>query len=130
MSKLQDQVSDICKLATEVVNKPSLPLIITARHIGGLDKGVMAAAAGAGFIAAPFFYSMPIVALTKWLYDKYKDNQKKQQEKERMLREIIRKQQAVIEVLKKQQASNRQEIEHLKEMLRMLEEAEAAVQAA
>lgn len=65
-----------------------------------------------------------------YIWRKYTESQKRQQEKERMLREIIAKQQAVIRQLeteemrlKQENAQNRVEVENLKNMLHILEQA-------
>ena len=47
-----------------------------------------------------------------------------------MLKEIIRKQQATIRKLEQENKNNKAEIDNLKEMLRILEEAESEIKAA
>jgi len=78
-----------------------------------------------------------IIGIFYYIWKKYSDFKKKQLEKERMLREVIAKQQAVIrkleEELKKsaiQNENNRIEIENLKEMLRILKETEEQIKNA
>ena len=66
----------------------------------------------------------PVIALAKLVYDKFTEHKRKQEEKERALREIIRKQQAIIRELEKQNIKNQQEIKNLKKMLEILEDAE------
>lgn len=77
----------------------------------------------------------PMGMLAAYLWHRYTDSQKTRLEKERMLREVIAKQQAVISKLdvelakqRKEGAQNRAEIEHLKELLLLLEKFEAKVQ--
>ena len=74
-----------------------------------------------------------IWAANKILYKKKRERQ----EKERMLREVIRKQQAVINKLnqeleksKKQNAQNQEDIKNLKTILDMLEKTEEHLKAA
>ena len=126
MSNLQTGVKDICRLADAVIKDPFTDIDTTAANIG-----VSATIANIVFRVAP----EPFIILH---YVKKLIKEKEQrQEKERMLREIIRKQQAVINKLnqelaksREQNAKNRQEIENLKQILRMLEEAEKQLNAA
>ena len=74
--------------------------------------------------------SSPVLMLGSFLWKQYKDHQKKQEEKERRLRQIIAKQQAVINKLneelkkaKEEQARNQVEIKNLREMLSILEKS-------
>lgn len=57
-----------------------------------------------------------------YIYRKWKRAQQAQQEKDRLKNEIIRKQQTIINELKKENARNAQEIRNLKETLAILEE--------
>ena len=132
MADIQEQVKDICRLAESVVKNPSASLSTTAVNIG-VCGAVAGFAAGGAMAFAPLIIVRPLV----WLVKKLRDKEKERQEKELMLREVIRKQQAVIKKLneelarsRKQNAENRQEIENLKEMLRMLEETEKYLNAA
>ena len=140
MADIQEQVNDICRLADAVVMNPSVSLSTTAVNIGVCDAVVLFASGGAmhfnvsevnnPLYAAGIWIANKFKAAGKWIASKFKDKEKeRQEEKERMLREVIRKQQAVINRLneelarsRQQNAENRQEIENLKEMLRMLEE--------
>lgn len=133
MASLQDQVKDVCRLADAVVKNPSTSVSITASNIGVCDA-VAGFAAGGGMVFASSILVGPswlVIILVRWM------GKKKQQEKERMLREVIRKQQEVIQKLnqeqeksRQQQEKNRQEIENLKEVLRMLEGTEKYLNAA
>lgn len=69
-----------------------------------------------------------LVVFGGYKYIQYRD--RKKEEKERALREVVKKQQAIIEALKKQNAENTVEIKNLKDMLRMLEETEQALKNA
>ncbi len=134
MASLQEQVKDICRLADSVIENPSVSVKTTATNLGLGGAIVAFAAGGAIFPLAPIFLiGGPIgwgAAAATWVYKKIKDKEKAQQEKERMLREVIRKQQAVIRELDRQQASNKEEINNLKRMLEMLEETEKSIKAA
>lgn len=123
MASLQDEVRSICKLADGVLLNPSKSIKSTALDIG-LDSFM--------YLLAPSPTIRIAAKIAKKLFDRTQE-----QEKERMLREVIRKQQAVIERLNKelerarnQNAQNRKEIENLKEMLRMLERTEEQLRAA
>ncbi len=128
MEKLQDQVKDICKLADAVIKNPALTVVTTASS-AGLSSSVISFAAGGLFIPG-IVYIGPITYIVIWVWKKLSDKQKRQQEKERMLRDVIRSQQAVIRALKNKERFNRQEIDNLKEMLRLLEEAGEVVKVA
>ena len=132
MESIQEQVKDICRLADAVVKNPSTSLSTTAKNIGVC--GSVAGFAATGFVALSPFSLLMVAGI--WLAEKLKDKEKERLEKERMLREVIRKQQAVIKKhneelarSRQQNAENRQEIENLKEMLRMLEETEEHLKA-
>ena len=136
MENIQEQIKDICRLADAVVKNPSDSLSTTAKKI--VVCGAVAGFAASGNMAfAPFVALNPLLVAGIWLAKKLKDKEKERQEKERMLREVIRKQKAVIKKLneelarsRQQNAQNRQEIENLKEMFKMLEEAEEYLSAA
>ncbi len=125
MPSLQEQVKEICNLTDSVLKNPSDAIDETAKKIG-VSSPIVAFAAGAAFIPGPWLIGGIIATIWK----KFKDKEKAQQEKERMLREVIRRQQAVIRELERQQASNRTEINNLKRMLNMLEETEKKIKAA
>ena len=130
MSNLQTGVKDICRLADAVIKDPFTDIDTTAANIGVSATIANIAVAGLFRVAPePFIILHYVKKLIK--------KKEQRQEKERMLREIIRKQQAVINKLnqelaksREQNAKNRQEIENLKQILRMLEEAEKQLNAA
>lgn len=136
MSNLQEQVKDVCRLADAVVQNPSSPVPTTAINIGVC--GAVAGFAASGTMPfAPIVVMNPLIAVAVWAVKKMKDKERESQVKERMLREVICKQQAVIKKLeselaksRQQNAQNRQEIENLKEILRMLKETEEYLNAA
>ena len=136
MADLQEQVKDVCRLADAVIKDPTTSIAITAGNIG-VCGAVATFAAGGGLFLSPLFGPLGMVIAVEWIAKKLGAKKKQQQEKERMLREVIRKQQAVINKLnqelaksRQQNAQNRQEINNLKEILRMLEETEGHLKAA
>ena len=113
MASLQEEVRDVCKLADAVLDDPTTPISELKRNI--LTWAVIAG----GPIFGP---------ITRWLI-KNEFEKIEREEKERMLREVICKQQAVIRRLNKEleenqrlHKQNKQEIKNLKEMNKMLEE--------
>ena len=133
MEKIQDQIKDLCRLADKVVANPSVEIATTAATIG-VGASIISFVAGGALILSPL--ASPVIAVLTWI-KKVKKGNKEQQEKERMLREVICKQQAVINKLndeldksRQQNVKNSREIENLKEMLRMLEEAESQLKTA
>lgn len=139
MANLQEQVTQICKLADNVLKKPSIPVFTTANAIGA-SAGVMGFIGQVGLLA-PIAMG-PVVGggialVLSMLLRKRAEQKKKEQEKERMLREVIRKQQAIIKKLeeenkrhKQANARNEQEIRNLREMLDILERTEEQIKAA
>lgn len=127
MASLQEQVSGVCTLADAVVKNPSISISVDTVAEFGLSAFFES-------LLAPTPWPIgPIV----WVYKIFKNKEKEYQEKERMLREVIRKQQAVINKLneelarsRQQNANNCQEIENLKEMLEILEKTERKINAA
>lgn len=125
MASLQDEVKRVCDLADGVLDDPSKSVKVIAMAIGLNYLG--------GVLLAPISH----VLMAAWVAKKLLNPKKHEEEKERMLREVIRKQQAVIKRLedeqarlRKQNADNRKEIEHLKEILKILERTEAQLRAA
>lgn len=138
MEKIQDQIKDLCRLADGVIANPSVEIPTIADKIG-VGASIISFVGGGALFLSPLWLGPagPVIALATWAYKKVKKNNKAQQEKERMLREVICKQQAVIDKLNDELAQSRQqnvknsrEIENLKEMLRMLEETESQLKAA
>lgn len=87
-------------------------------------------AAGAATVTGPIGWAIggAVVAFGGYsIYLKYKAAQKAKQEKERMYNEIIRKQQAIINKLKRENELNHNEIMNLKKTLEVLEEISRAM---
>lgn len=129
MANLQEQIKEVCNLADKVINNPNLSPKTIAKELG-LSAGVVGLACGFAFTAAPISLLYHQGGVLYLLWKAYSNNKKKELEKERMLKEIIRKQQAIIRNLEQQNKNNKVKIENLKEMLRILEEAENKVKAA
>lgn len=136
MTELQVQIKDVCRLADAVIKDPTSDIAITATNIG-VCAAVAGFAAGGNIILAPMLGPVGwVIAAGTWIAKKLGKKEKERQEKERMLREVICKQQAVINKLNKelakdreQNARNRQEIENLKNILKMLTEIEEHLNA-
>lgn len=105
--------------------------LVAATGAAGLSSGIASllagfgAPAGAAAAGGPVGWALGgvVVALGGYaIYKKYKAAQRAKQEKERMYNETIRKQQAIINRLKSENAKNAQEIKNLKETLAVLEE--------
>lgn len=130
MANLQEQVNDICRLA-DAVNKDTGQSIKTTALSIGVGVAITNFALGGVITLGPIGYSL------YKLYKAFKEKEIERQEKERMLREVIRRQQAVIKKLEEEQrkssvqnANNRQKIENLTRMVEMLEKAIAQIKAA
>lgn len=130
MANLQEQVNDICRLADAVNKDPGQSIKTTALSIG-VGVAITNFALGGVITLGPIGYSL------YKLYKAFKEKEIERQEKERMLREVIRRQQAVIKKLEEEQrkssvqnANNRQKIENLTRMVEMLEKAIAQIKAA
>jgi len=137
MADLQEQVKDVCRLADAVIKDPTTSIAITAGNIGVCGAVAISAAGGELFLSPLFGHLGMVIAVGIWIAKKLGAKEKQKQEKERMLREVIRKQQAVINKLnqelaksRQQNAQNCQEINNLKKILRILEETEGHLKAA
>lgn len=136
MSSLQKQVNEICSLADAVVREPSKSIESTALQVG-VSSSVMAFATSGIIAFSPFIALGPIGVFIFVAKKILKRKKEERLEKERMLREVIQKQQVVINRLnqeleknKRQNAQNREEIENLKAVLDMLEKTEEHLKAA
>ncbi len=112
-------MKDVCKLADAVLDDPTTSIQITAKHLG----------------LAFLIGGLPGVLIAWWA--KAKLEQLEREEKERMLREVIRKQQAVIRRLEEEREENRrlhmqnqEKIKNLEEMLQILEDTLNEIEAA
>lgn len=135
MQSLQKQIQELCLLSSEVLKNPSQSPNYTAKKLG-LSHGTIKVADSGIFIIKPLVYG-PIIGGALYLWRKYTDSQRRKEEKERMLREVIAKQQAVIRKLeseeakmKQENAQNRAEVENLKQMLYILEQVANQVNTA
>ena len=114
MQQIEEQIKEICLASDRIVANPKLaPEDVIKNNVKVLKMTII--------------NSSPVLMLGSFLWKQYKDHQKKQEEKERMLRQIIAKQQAVINKLneelkkaKEEQARNQVEIKNLREMLSIL----------
>lgn len=120
MASLQEEVRAVCKLADKVLDDPAIP-IPELESI--LPWGT----------SIPYGPNAPIA---RWLIKKEFEKNKRE-EKERMLREVIRKQQAVIRRLNKEleenqrlHMQNQEKIKNLEEMLQILEDTLNEIEAA
>lgn len=137
MEKIQDQIKDLCKLTDKVVANPSVEIVTTAARIG-VGASIASFAAGGALMLSPLLGpAIPVFVVAERVFKIFRKDNKDQQQKERMLREVISKHQAVIDRLNmelakssQQNDKNHREIENLKKMLRMLEEAESQIKAA
>ncbi len=118
MQQIEEQIKEICLASDRVVANPKL----SPEDV--IKNSVLKA------LKMTIINSSPVLMLGSFLWKQYKDHQKKQEEKERMLRQIIAKQQAVINKLneelkkaKEEQARNQVEIKNLREMLSILEKS-------
>jgi len=120
---LQEQVYDLCKLADAVIAHPEKSIRVSAENIGVCSSVY-------NFICEnPFTWYPILTSPILWPIFYFKKKKREREEKERMLREIIKKQQAIIQELEKKEKKTEQEIENLKKMLQMLQEAEQKVAA-
>lgn len=119
MANFREYVDGICTMTDMVIENPT--------------KSPKAAVA---LLGLALINNIPTTgAFLAWRY--FKNKEQKQQEKEHMLRQVIAKQQAVINKLndelarsRQQNANNKQEIENLKKMLEMLKDAENKIRKA
>ena len=125
MKILKKKLSDFFNLADSVVNNPSRAIDDVAKSLE-VSPSIVAFAAGAVFVPGPWAITGIITAIWKV----FRDTKRQRQEKERMLREVISKQQAVIRKLQMEDASNKIEIDNLKHMLEMLNKVEGVIKAA
>ncbi len=119
---------DVCKLADRVIANPSINPNEKFIELPSVKPHVD----GAAFILGPLLGG----GLIAWLIKKV-IGQKKEiislQEKQRMLQEVIRKRQVLINQLKeyrRQHIQDQEKIKHLEDMIRILEDHQNAVDAA
>ena len=114
MADFREYVDGICTMTDKVIENPTKSPKEVAAILGlGFIPGLLGGAFGLGLLAP---VSGPVsIAFLAWRY--FKNKEQKQQEKEHMLRQVIAKQQAVINKLndelarsRQQNANNKQEI--------------------
>lgn len=120
---------DVCKLADRVIANPSInpnEKFIELPSVAPYTQGIIAETT----------IGLGIAALIAWLIKKV-IGQKKEiislQEKQRMLQELFRKRQVLINQLKeyrRQHIQDQEKIKHLEDMIRILEDHQNAVEAA
>lgn len=112
----KNNIEDILKAADSVIRTPSVTVREACSNFG------VSISPATGFVMGAIIAPSPIIPGILWIYNKIVANRKKAEEKERMLKEIIRKQQAIISKLKGKNNLNEQEIKNLKDMLDMLQD--------
>jgi len=127
---LNRQVKDLCKIADEVLKDPSRSPHDMAKRIKLFNYTSYIVTLGAlGGFAGPIGATVgaAVGACLCGLIGKYIKIKRDASEKERMLKEVIKKQNAVAEKLAKKERLLKQEIENLKQMLAMLENVANAI---
>lgn len=113
---MANDINGILAAANKVLMFPSTTLREACREY---DVKISPAT---GLVVGGFIAQSPIMLGILWAVGKYKKNQRDKEEKERMKNEIIRKQQAIINKLRKENELISQEIKNLKDTLSMLED--------
>lgn len=121
---LQEFVDDLSKISEHVVANPLQSPSKAAKELG-LNSTI-------SFLARGFLPPILIPSWNLWMYiwRKYKKTQERKQEKERAIREIIARQQAVIRKLESINAQNSVEIDNLNSMLELLEKSKKQIEKA
>lgn len=130
--KLVDQKYKDAKTITDAIGKtiacPSVAYTTYIENSGAVGAGGLAAAIIAGGPAA--LLAMPIIPQLKKIWEavvkKIKARQKRK-EKEALLKDIIAKQQVIINKLNEQNRYNQEEIKNLKDALDALKEVQSSV---
>lgn len=115
---------NVLKVADKVIKTPSTTLQSACSEFG-INLSPNTSMLVGGMIA-----SSPILHLSMWIASKIAKKRRESQEKERMKNEIISKQQAIINRLKRENELNKQEIKNLKDAYSMLEDVLSKVEAA
>lgn len=110
-------VSKILLLTDKIIENPQL-----SPHSVAPSLGVSVVGGSIGLICYPTV-SFLLYKLYRW----YINSQSIKREKERLLKEVLRKQQAIIAALSSKLDRNTQEINNLKEMLEILMQTEAGI---
>lgn len=139
---LQEFVGDLCRISEHVVANPLQSPSKAAKELGlnstisFLARGSLpltrnAASLGLSSSLFPLLTSLFALLTSLFAWRKYnKEAQERKQEKERAIREIIARQQAVIRKLETINAQNSVEIDNLKRMLDLLEQSKKQIEKA
>ena len=121
---MANNIDSVLKAADKVLKFPSTTLQESCKEFG------VNISPTTGLLVGAIIAQSPLTMVTMWAINKIKKNQRERQEKERMKNEVIRKQQAIIQKLKRQNELNQQEIKNLKDTLKMLEDVLSELEAA
>lgn len=139
---LQEFVGDLCRISEHVVANPlqsprkaakelGLNSTISFLARGSLPLTLNSASLGLSSSLFPLLTSLFALLTSLFAWRKYnKEAQERKQEKERAIREIIARQQAVIRKLETINAQNSVEIDNLKRMLDLLEQSKKQIEKA
>lgn len=122
---MSNNIKNILLAADKVIGFPGTTLRDACR-----EYGVKISPNTGKLVGGLIFNSSPILMTAIWVVGKIKKTQREKEEKERMKNEIIRKQQAIIRKLHRENELNQQEIKNLKDTLEMLENAFSQIDAA
>lgn len=120
-------IQELCLLSAEVISNPTQSPSYTAKKLE-LSPDTIKIADNGAFAIQSFLFG-PLIGGALYIWSKYIESQREKEEKDRMLREVIAKQQAVIRKLEAEEIKMRQEniqnqieVEHLKQLLHILEQ--------
>ena len=119
-----NNIDNILKAADYVIKCPSTTVMEACSNFGVSVSPVT------GFVMGTIICQSPVISGMLWVYNKIAKNRRETQEKERMKNEIIRKQQAIIRKLQRENELNQKEIKNLKDTLEMLEDVVSRMNAA
>lgn len=128
---LQDQVMNVCRIADHVLGNPSkgvkdcvVAMGLSTEYIS-LVPSIVPGVLALGIVVSPFV-ALSTTELFKLIH-KIKKKINAPKEKDLMYRQIIARQQAVIERLQKSVDEQQAEIQHLYEVLEMLTNMEVEI---
>lgn len=124
MNIKKNTVDNVLKAADFVINRPTMTVREAFANLG------VSLPPAAGFILGRYLASNPFFLGMLLVYNKRVRKRRDAQEKERLKNEAIRKQQAIIDKLRRENELNQEEIKNLKEMLAVLEDLIAKMDAA
>lgn len=117
-------IENILKAADCVIKIPSTTIREACSNYG------ISVSPATGYVEGAIIAPSPILFGVLWVYNKITQKRKEAEEKKRMRNEIIRKQQAIIRKLLRENELNQQEIKNLKDTLGMLEDVVSRMYAA